>query len=87
MIERSDVIQTTCGAVITNQAGDKVQAAAATCSIRPLKGMSLQVEWYVDINSLAIETVAEIRELFAGYIAGEFKKAAENGIPVTGGSD
>ena len=78
-IERSDSQQTSCN--ITVRRGDeRVQAASASCSIRPGRSMSISVDLYLD--QLDGETAEEIRTAFTAYLAREIEKAAACGIPV-----
>ena len=81
MIERSDSQQTSCNAMTTVD-GTRRQVATAVCSIRPGKGMNINVELMPDQAELTEQEKAEIAAMFAEYIAGEIVKAARLGIPV-----
>ena len=79
-IERSDSQQTTCNATAIVD-GERRQVASATCSIRPSRAMNISIDLMEDVD-LTAEDLAEIAEMYAGYLASEIKKAAKLGIPV-----
>lgn len=79
-IERSDSQQTTCSATAMVN-GERRQVASATCSIRPGRAINISIDLMEGMEPTA-EELAEIKEMFTGYIAGEVKKAAGLGIPV-----
>lgn len=80
-IIRTDSQQTTVNAsVMVN--GERRQAASATCSIRPGRSMTISVDMTDDGVELQASDLADVANLFAGYIADEIKKAAGLGVPV-----
>lgn len=78
-IERSDTQQTTCN-ISVRRGDDRIQAATASCAIRPGRSMSFSVDLYLDQMDEA--TAEEIRTAFTAYLAQEIEKAAACGIPV-----
>ena len=79
-IIRTDSQQTTCNAVIVVD-GERRHVASATCSIRPGKSMSINVDM-VDEAQLQAGDAAEVADMFSGYLAEEITKAAGLGVPV-----
>ena len=80
-IERSESQQTTCNATAIID-GERRQAASATVSIRPGKGMSVSIDLQVARAQLTDDDFSEIVNMFAGYLAEEINKANGLGIPV-----
>lgn len=82
MIERSDSQQTSCSAsAVIN--GERVQVATASCTIRPGRGMNMSIDLSMGVQP-GEEVLREVGELFAGYLRGEFAKAAGLGVPLGG---
>lgn len=79
-IERTDSQQTTCNATAVID-GQKRQVAAATCSIRPGRGMSFSIDIPADVE-LGEEDAKAIAEMFGSYLSVELDKAAGLGIPI-----
>ena len=80
MIERSDSQQTSCSASAIID-GERRQVATAACGIRPGRGLTLSVDLVAGVRA-SEEDLAEVGELFAGYIREELKKAAGLGVPL-----
>ena len=80
-IDRRDSQQTTCTALLDREGG-QTQAAQASCTIRPGRGVYFSVD-LLDGVSLTAEERQEIARLFAGYIAEQIAAAAATGVPVT----
>lgn len=79
-IERADSQQTTCNA-FTVIDGERRQVAAASCAIRPGKGMSFSIDLPLGIIKDESDR-AEIADMFRQYMADELSKAQGNGIPI-----
>ena len=81
MIERMDSQQTTCNATALID-GERRQAAAATCTIRPGRGMIFSIDVPPSDMKLDADDVNDIANMFKEYLEGELKKARSLGIPI-----
>ena len=80
-IERSESQQTTCNATALID-GERRQAAAATCTIRPGRGMIFSIDVPPSDMKLEPDDLDGIANMFKEYLEDELKKARTLGIPI-----
>lgn len=80
-IKRSDSQQTTCIATLVSEEGERRQAASATCSIRPGKGLTFSIDVMED-SGLSDDDKKAMADMFGEYLMAELKKARGLDLPI-----
>ena len=80
-IKRTDSQQTTCTATLVTDEGERRQAASATCSIRPGRGLSFSID-VMDGVEITDDDKKAVADMFGEYLMAELKKARDLDIPI-----
>lgn len=80
-IKRTDSQQTTCNATLVTDEGERRQAASATCSIRPGRGLSFSID-VMDGVEITDDDKKAVADMFGEYLMAELKKARDLDIPI-----
>jgi len=81
IIEREDSQQNIASFMATGNDGIRMQAASATCHIRPGKGLTLSVDVFDGVD-IGADSMDGLRASIAAFMAAEVAKAASMGVPV-----
>ncbi len=80
-IKRTDSQMTTCIAMLEDDKGERRQAASANCSIRPGRGLSINID-VAENMEITDDDRKAVADMFGDYVMAELKKAREQGIPI-----